>query len=77
MPSEASPDVAFAGRRLKRKVLLALALSSVLPLLVLTYVVHGFVLPALHASETVAFYGLTCSSPWSSSWRWPSSSCSS
>jgi len=58
MPSEASPDVAFAGRRLKRKVLLALALSSVLPLLVLTYVVHGFVLPALHSSETVAFYGL-------------------
>ena len=58
MPSEASPDVAFAGRRLKRKVLLALALSSVLPLLLLTYVVHGFVLPALHSSETVAFYGL-------------------
>jgi diguanylate cyclase (GGDEF)-like protein len=59
MPSEASPDVAFAGRRLKRKVLLALALSSVLPLLVLAYVVHGFVLPALRSSETEAFYGLT------------------
>ena len=51
--------MAFVGRRLKRKVLLALALSSVLPLLVLAYVIHGFILPALHSSETVVFYSLT------------------
>ncbi|OGK99044.1 MAG: hypothetical protein A3E31_12680 [Candidatus Rokubacteria bacterium RIFCSPHIGHO2_12_FULL_73_22] len=59
MPSEASSDVAFAGRRLRQKVLFALTLASALPLLVLAYVVHGFVLPGLDARETVRFYGLS------------------
>ncbi|OGL11020.1 MAG: hypothetical protein A3F92_00275 [Candidatus Rokubacteria bacterium RIFCSPLOWO2_12_FULL_71_22] len=39
--------------------LLALALSSVLPLLVLAYVVQGYVLPELNPRETVKFYGLS------------------
>ena len=59
MPSEASPDVALAGRRLRRKVLLALALASALPLLVLAYVVHGYVLPELDPRASTRFYGLT------------------
>ena len=59
MPSEASPDVALAGRRLRRKVLLALALASALPLLVLAYVVHGYVLPELDPRESTKFLGLT------------------
>ena len=59
MPSEASPDVAPAGRRLRRKVLLALALASALPLLVLAYIVHGYVLPELDPRASTRFYGLT------------------
>jgi len=57
MPAE-TPDVAFAGQRLKHRVQLALALSGVLPLLVLAYVTHGFVLPQLDAMETTRLYGL-------------------
>ena len=59
MRSEASPDVAPAGRRLRRKVLLALALASALPLLVLAYIVHGYVLPELDPRASTRFYGLT------------------
>jgi diguanylate cyclase (GGDEF)-like protein len=46
-------DVAQAGQRLRRKVLLALVLSSLLPLLVLIYVAQGYVLPHLEPSDTV------------------------
>ena len=54
----ASSDVAFAGQRLRRKVLLALALSAVVPLLILAYVTHGYVLPGLDPTDTTRFYAL-------------------
>jgi diguanylate cyclase (GGDEF)-like protein len=54
----ASSDVAFAGQRLRRKVLLALALSAVVPLLILAYVAHGYVLPSLDPADTTRVYGL-------------------
>ncbi len=38
---------ALAGRRIKQKILLALALSAVVPLLILTYVLHVHILPLL------------------------------
>jgi diguanylate cyclase (GGDEF)-like protein len=49
MPGDGS-DIATAGRRLRVKVLLALTLASGIPLLVLAYVVRGWVLPALAAA---------------------------
>src|SRR5215510_11497086 len=54
----ASSDVAFAGQRLRRKVLLALALSAIVPLLILAYVTHGYVLPGLDPTDTTRFYAL-------------------
>ena len=54
----ASSDVAFAGQRLRRKVLLALALSGVVPLLILAYVTHGYVLPVLDPTDSTRFYAL-------------------
>ncbi len=56
--SRESGDIAFAGRLLKRKVLLALTLSSVVPLLVLAYVVYRYVSPELHPADVTTFYGL-------------------
>ena len=56
MPAAAGSDV--AGRILRQKVLLALALSAVVPLLVLAYVVHRFVMPALNPDDTDNFYGI-------------------
>ncbi|HXG05585.1 MAG TPA: diguanylate cyclase [Candidatus Binatia bacterium] len=53
MPGGLASDVAQAGQRLRRKVMLALVLSSVLPLLVLVYVAQGYVLPQLDPSESV------------------------
>src|SRR5215470_19246533 len=53
-----SSDVAFAGQRLRRKVLLALALSAVVPLLILIYVTHGYVLPNLDSRDISKIYGL-------------------
>jgi diguanylate cyclase (GGDEF)-like protein len=55
MQDKAVPDVAFAGQRLKQKVVLALALSAVLPILVLAYVVNSHVLPHLDPADTVRF----------------------
>src|SRR5215475_10749499 len=52
MPAEQTTDVVFAGQRLKHKVLLALALSAVLPLLVLAYVMHNYILPFLDPADT-------------------------
>lgn len=57
MPGD-SGDVAHAGQRLNHKVLLALSLSGVLPLLVLAYVVHGYVLPQMNPTDTARFFGL-------------------
>ena len=58
MPSKASPDVGSAGRRLKQRMLRALSVSSVLPLLVLAYVVHQFVLPDIDALSDASLVGL-------------------
>lgn len=58
MPGESSGDIASAGRLLKRKVLLALTLSSLVPLLVLAYVVYRYVWPDLHPADVAKFYGL-------------------
>lgn len=48
-------DVGRAGQRIKRKVLVALVLSSVIPILVLTFVVLTMVLPTLRPGETMKF----------------------
>jgi diguanylate cyclase (GGDEF)-like protein len=53
MPSDVSPDVVAAGQRLRKKLIVALALSSVVPLLVLAYVVWTYVLPSLGGRESV------------------------
>jgi diguanylate cyclase (GGDEF)-like protein len=51
-------EVAHAGNRVKRRVLLALALSSVLPLLVLAHLLYRYVLPAIDPADSVAFFGV-------------------
>jgi diguanylate cyclase (GGDEF)-like protein len=56
--SRESGDIASAGRLLKRKVLLALTLSSMIPLLVLGFVVYRYVWPELHPADVATFYGL-------------------
>src|SRR6059036_2318608 len=58
MSSESSGNVTSAGRLLKRKVLLALTLSSLIPLLVLAYVVHRYVQPGLDPVQVARFYAL-------------------
>ncbi len=55
------PDFASLGRRLKQRLLLALCLSSGLPLLVLAYVVHRYIVPevtSLSAVSVAALEGL-------------------
>ncbi len=42
---EIKREVAFAGQQVKQKVIFALALCSVIPLLVLTYTLHGYFVP--------------------------------
>jgi len=56
--SSESGDIASTGRLLKRKVLLALTLSSLVPILVLAWVVHRYVRPELHPADVATFYGL-------------------
>ncbi|MBI4592736.1 MAG: diguanylate cyclase [Candidatus Rokubacteria bacterium] len=58
MPGKASIDVASAGRRLQQKVVLALALSAVLPLLVLAYVTSSYILPFLNPADTARLFAL-------------------
>jgi diguanylate cyclase (GGDEF)-like protein len=58
MPAKPLSDVAEAGQRLSHKVLGALTLSSVVPLLVLAYVTHRFVLPQLSPLDRTGFAGL-------------------
>jgi diguanylate cyclase (GGDEF)-like protein len=53
-----SAEAASAGRLLRRKVLLALTLSSLVPILVLGYVVHRYVQPSLDPAHVGRFYGL-------------------
>jgi len=40
-------DIAFAGQRVKQKILIALVLSSFIPLLILTYILYAHILPLL------------------------------
>ena len=58
MQSEGATDVARAGQRIRNKVLVALTLSSVVPILVLAFVVMVLVFPTLGPGETVKFGGL-------------------
>lgn len=50
MDGEIKREAAFAGQRVKQKVIFALALCSVIPLLVLTYVLHGHLVSALETT---------------------------
>src|SRR5213082_3238889 len=58
MPSDGSPELVVAGRRLRTKLVIALTLSSVVPLLVLAYLVRSFVLPSLAAKASPVFGGV-------------------
>src|SRR4029434_5113279 len=58
MQSEGATDVARAGQRIRNKVLVALTLSSVFPILVLAFVVMVLVFPTLCPGEPVKFGGL-------------------
>ena len=58
MPAEISPDLILAGQRLRKRIILALTLSSVVPLLVLAYVVRTFVLPTLDAHDSLIGGGI-------------------
>ena len=51
-------DVAAAGRRLKARIYLALLLSSVLPLVMLAFVVHVYVLPLTNPTDSLRFFSL-------------------
>ena len=56
--SSESGDIASTGRLLRRKVLLALTLSSLVPLLVLAWVVYHYVRPEPLPADVATFYGL-------------------
>jgi diguanylate cyclase (GGDEF)-like protein len=58
MPSKPASSVTEAGQRLSHRVFLALGLSAVIPLLVLGYVTHRFVLPHLSPLDSAGFFGL-------------------
>src|SRR6059036_3511627 len=58
MPGDGSQDLVVAGRRLRKKLVVALTLSSAVPLLVLAYVVRAFVLPSRAAGESLVFGGV-------------------
>jgi diguanylate cyclase (GGDEF)-like protein len=55
MSGEQGTDVARAGQRIKSKVLVALVLSSVVPIMVLAFVVLVLLLPTLGPGETLKF----------------------
>jgi diguanylate cyclase (GGDEF)-like protein len=55
MSGEVGTDVARAGQRIKSKVLVALVLSSVVPILVLAFVVLVLLVPTLGPGETLKF----------------------
>src|SRR5205809_2785694 len=58
MPGDGSQDLVVAGRRLRKKLVVALTLSSAVPLLVLAYVVRAFVLPSRAAGDSMFIGGL-------------------
>src|SRR5438046_945888 len=53
MSDRTHSDVALAGRRLKSRIYVALLLSSVLPLVVLAYVTHVYILPVMNPMDSV------------------------
>jgi diguanylate cyclase (GGDEF)-like protein len=55
---ERGADIAYVGYRVHRRVLLALALSAVLPLLVLVYVIQAFVIPVVGPDDGIRFWAL-------------------
>ena len=58
MPPESTPEVAHAGLRIKKRILMALTLASVVPVLVLAFVVLVLMLPAQGGAEAGSFGGL-------------------
>src|SRR5207245_9103622 len=58
MPADGSQDLVVAGQRLRKKLAVALTLSSAVPLLVLAYVVRAFVLPSRAAGDSLVFGGV-------------------
>src|SRR3989441_5117793 len=58
MATDASLDVTVVGRRLRRRVLLALGLFGVLPVLVLAYAVHRYFFADLSSLSGVNLFGL-------------------
>jgi diguanylate cyclase (GGDEF)-like protein len=58
MASSASQDVTVVGRRLRRRVLLALGLFGVLPVLVLAYAVYRYVFADASSLSGIDLFGL-------------------
>jgi diguanylate cyclase (GGDEF)-like protein len=58
MPGEPTPDVAFAGQRIMTRVLIALTLCSVIPILLLAWTVFVVASPSLGAEDTLMRSGL-------------------
>src|ERR687888_218981 len=58
MRADGSQDLVVAGQRLRKKLVVALTLSSVVPLLVLAWVVRSFVLPSLQTDGPVVITGM-------------------
>ena len=58
MPPESSPDVVHAGLRIKKRILVALTLASVVPVLVLAFVVLVLMLPTLPPGDNTKFGAL-------------------
>jgi diguanylate cyclase (GGDEF)-like protein len=58
MPGEVTPDVAFAGQRIMTRVLVALTLCSVIPILLLAWTVFVVASPSLGANDTLMRGGL-------------------
>src|SRR2546422_8281161 len=58
MATDASLDVTVVGRRLRRRVLLALGLFGVLPVLVLAYAVHRYFFADVRSLSGINLFGL-------------------
>src|SRR5687768_11271906 len=58
MPGEAAPDVAFAGRRILTRIVVALTLCSIIPILLLAWAVFVVAIPSLGAENTLTRGGL-------------------
>jgi diguanylate cyclase (GGDEF)-like protein len=58
MPPDTAPEVAHAGQRIKKRILVALALAAVMPMLVLVFVVLGVMVPSLGPGAAMRFGGL-------------------